>query len=258
MFGVVAIVLSLFVGGIPVLPAVFIFGSAGLLIGELYRRNLSGFSVLLGAGLIYTFNMLLVFLGFVLLIGENPMQLAIQITKEQLDMTESTLAPIGFPGQSIEQLYEVLDHLIYLAPLVIVGVGIILALFSLLVSQAVLPRLGHDVRSLPPFRDWQFPKSFLWYYLIVLLLAMIDLEEGTMLFVAVWNLFPLLEIVLSIQEFAFIFYYAHYKNVNKTLPIMIMIVVFVIAPLLHIVRILGIIDLGFNLRKRITSKGNRS
>ncbi len=251
----VSLFLAFLIGGLPTVPSAFIFGSAGLVIGELYRRKLSGFSVLIGAGLTYTLNMLLVFLGLVLILGENPMQMAAQLTREQIEFAESTWGAFGEgSGQSLEQMYGVIDQLIYLAPVMIVGLGVSLALLTLLLSYFLLRRLGHEVKGLPPFREWQFPKAFLWYYLIVLVLAMIGAEEGTTLFVIIWNLFPLLEVVLAVQGFAFMFYYCHHKKISKAVPILLIVAAIVISPLLYLVRILGIIDLGFDLRKRITSQ----
>ncbi|NEU32638.1 DUF2232 domain-containing protein [bacterium LRH843] len=252
---VIACFLAFFVGGLPSIPAAVVFGSAGMVIGELYRRKLSGFAVLLGAGLIYTLNMLLVYIGLIFIVGENPMKAAAQMTREQIELARSALTSFGQdPGQSLEQMDKMIDQITYLAPLMIVGLGIVLALITLSLSSRVLRRLGHEVNPLPPFRTWQFPKSFLWYYIIVLVIAMVGAEEGTMMYMAILNLFPLLEIALTVQGFAFIFYYCYHKKVTKALPVLLIISAVVIAPLLHIIRILGIIDLGFDLRKRIKSQ----
>ncbi|WP_227936912.1 YybS family protein [Alkalihalobacillus deserti] len=254
MLWTVALLLAFLIGGIATVPTAFIFGSAGLVIGELYRRSLSGFSVLIGAGLVYTLNMLLVFLIMVLVIGENPMQLAADLTKEQLEFADSTLGSFGQGDEQITAMMEMIDNLIYLAPVMIVVVGIILAVMTKLISYLVLRRLGHEVNALPAFRNWQFPKSFLWYYLIILILAMLGAEEGTTMFLIIWNLLPLLEVIIAVQGFAVIFYFFHLKKVAKAVPILIVAIAIMIPPLLYIVRIIGIIDLGFDLRKRITSQ----
>ncbi|MFC0471576.1 YybS family protein [Halalkalibacter kiskunsagensis] len=254
MLWAVSFLLAFIIGGLLTIPTAFMFGSAGLVMGELYRRKLSGFSVLIGAGLVYTVNMLLVFLGFVLILGENPMQLAADLTKEQLELAQSTLGSFGQSGDQLDAMYEMVNNIVYLAPVMIVGVGITLAVITKLISYYLLRRLGHQVSPLPPFRNWKFPKSFLWYYLIILILAMVGAEEGSTLFVVIWNLFPLLEIIIAVQGLAVIFYYCYQKKISKAVPILIVIVVVIIAPLLYLVRIIGIIDLGFDLRKRISEK----
>jgi uncharacterized protein YybS (DUF2232 family) len=249
----VALLLAFLIGGLPTVPTAFIFGSAGIVIGELYRRKLPAFSVLIGAGLVYTLNMLLIFLVLVLIVGENPMRLAAELTREQLQLADSTLGSFGQGEDQLAVMLEMVDNLVYLAPVMIVGVGITLAVITKLISYFTLRRLGHDVQTLPAFRDWQFPKAFLWYYLIVLILAMVGAEEGTTMFLIIWNLLPLLEIVIAVQGFAVIFYYFHQKKTAKAVPILIVVAAILIPPLLYIVRILGIIDLGFDLRKRITT-----
>lgn len=251
MLVAVASFLAFLVGGLPSIPAALVFGSAGLVVGELYRREQPGLTVLIGAGLTYTINMLLVFLGLVFLLGENPMQMAADLTREQIEFAESAF---DMPAESVAQMNEMLNQLGYLAPLMIVGAGVFCALITLLISRLVLRRLGHEVNGLPPFREWQFPKSFLWYYLIVLILAMGGFEQGTTMYAIVWNLFPLLEIILAVQGFGFIFFFCHHRGISKAVPILLVISAIIMSPLLFIIRILGIIDLGFDLRKRVISQ----
>ncbi|GAE26219.1 hypothetical protein JCM9140_2258 [Halalkalibacter wakoensis JCM 9140] len=251
---VVSFFLAFIIGGLITIPSAFIFGSGGIIIGELYRRKLSGFSVLIGAGLVYTANMLLVFLGLVLIIGDNPIQMAMELTREQIELAQSTLGSFGQNPEQLEQMNQMIDNMAYLAPVMIVGVGVTLALLTKLISYLLLKRLGHEVHSLPPFRKWSFPRAFLWYYLIILILAMVGAEEGSMMFMVIWNLFPLLEIVVAIQGFAVIFYYFHHKKVAAAVPVIILIVAVLVPPLLYIIRIIGIIDLGFDLRSRISGQ----
>lgn len=239
-------------GGLAIVPT-FMFGSAGLVIGEMHRRGKNGFSVLLGASLLFIVHILLSYIVMTFVLNSNPMQLAIDLTKEQMEMTESTLVSFG-QESNIEVLEERLDLLIYMAPVVIVGTAVALALISTLLGYFVLRKLRHKVQALPPFREWQFPKSFLWYYLIVMILSFSAVEEGSTLFVIVWNLFPLLEVVLAVQGFSFIFFYCHKKKIAKAIPILLIVASLVIMPLLHLVRVLGILDLGFGLRKRIESQ----
>ncbi|WP_088104591.1 YybS family protein [Halalkalibacter urbisdiaboli] len=255
MLWAITLILALIVGSLPALPQPLVFGSAGLVIGELYRRKAEGFSILIGGSLIYTFNMLMAYLALVLFMDENPMRFFATIIREQIQLTESTLESFGqVPDESLKAMYDIMDMLVYLAPVMIILMGLILAVITITLATLILRRLGHEVKGLPPFREWRFPKSFLWYYLIVMVIAMIGVEEGTTLFLIIWNLYPLLEMILAVQGFAVIFYYCHYKKMNKALPILIVFAAFILSPLLYLIRILGIIDLGFDLRNRLTSQ----
>jgi uncharacterized protein YybS (DUF2232 family) len=79
------------------------------------------------------------------------------------------------------------------------------------------------------------------------------IEESSLAMVAL-NVVVLLEWVMAIQGFAFIFFYFHQKKKRRIVPILITIFSILIPPVLYIVRLLGIIDLGFDLRSRIIRK----
>lgn len=71
------------------------------------------------------------------------------------------------------------------------------------------------------------------------------------------NVTPLLEIAMIVQGAAVMFYFAHVKKISKALPIIILFSALVIPIITFFVRILGIIDLGFDLRSRIKPDSNR-
>ncbi|MDV2684699.1 DUF2232 domain-containing protein [Alkalihalophilus lindianensis] len=255
MLLVVAILLSFMIAGLLGLPGALFFGAAGLVIGELYRRKLAPFNVLIGGSLIYMLNMLLVYVGLTLFMDENPIQFMSALLREQIQLAEATLIGMGQdPADSLAPMYEMTERIVHLVPIMIIMSGIGLAILTVLLATVILRRLGNKVEKFPPFRDWQFPKSFLWYYLIVMILLLVGQEEGSTMYIIVWNLLPLLEIVMMVQGFAFIFYYCYHKKVNRALPIIIVIVTLIVNPLTQIIRIIGIIDLGFDLRKRIKSE----
>ncbi|KAB8136838.1 DUF2232 domain-containing protein [Gracilibacillus oryzae] len=67
------------------------------------------------------------------------------------------------------------------------------------------------------------------------------------------NVSHLAGILLILQGLSFIFHYSYVKTKSKAVPIVsILIVVFFPIMGLYLARILGIIDLGFELKKRIT------
>ncbi len=248
----VASALSFMIGGLPFIPLALFFGSAGLVIGELYRRQLSGFSVLLGGGLIYILNMLLSYILLVLFLNEHPLQLIEEVMTEQIQFAESMLANLGQdPSGTMDALYQMVDIISYMIPVMIVITGVLFAVVSTVLAGLLLRRLGHDVNKLPPFRDWSFPKSILWIYLLAMVMFLFGLEEGSTLFIIVWNVFPLLEVIMTIQGLAFIAFYCYHKQITKALPIIVTICGFIFYPLFTVIRILGIVDLGFDLRKRI-------
>ncbi|MBU8905777.1 YybS family protein [Desertibacillus haloalkaliphilus] len=251
----VAFFVSFIIGGLLVLPLTLMFGSGGIVVGELYRRKKSAFAVLLGGSLTYIANLLLSFIASIVLFGIHPIEAIQEMMLQSIATAEGMLGAVGQEStEQLQPMYDMIDQLIHLAPVMLIVTGIGFALIIQLIASVVLRRLGGQVEPLPRFREWRFPRSFLWYYLAVSLFIIIGVEEGSTLYVVVWNLFPILEIAMTIQGLALIFYYFHVKKVSKAVPIIILILGFVIPFLLYLIRILGIIDLGFDLRKRMESQ----
>jgi uncharacterized protein YybS (DUF2232 family) len=59
---------------------------------------------------------------------------------------------------------------------------------------------------------------------------------------------------MLLQGLSFVAYFTHIKKFPKAFLIIAVILTFLLPFVLYIVRILGIIDLGFNLRKRLEEK----
>ncbi len=252
MLLVVASFVSFIIGGPVLIISAILFGTGGIVVGELIRREKSAFTVLLGGSLAYIANFILFFILSIVVFDLHPIKVMQEIMMESVYAAKGMLQAIGQdPGGQLEQLVEFIERLIYLAPSIIISTAIFYALFTQLIAYAILKRIGEKIVGFKPFREWTFPKSFLWYYLVASIFILVGLEEGTTLYIVMWNLFPLLEIAMTIQGLAVVFFYCHAKGFNKSIPI-ILVIVSMIAPfLLYIYRILGIIDLGFELRKRI-------
>lgn len=253
MLVVVALFLSFILGRVLFLFSALMIGSSGVVIGELVRRKKAAFSVLLGGSLAYICNFILFFILSIVVFDLHPIKLVQEIMMDSVSAAEAMLLTLGQePNAQLSQLTDFIDQLIYLAPALIISTAVFYALITQLFSYAILKRIGEKVYHFKPFREWSFPKSFLWYYLVTSIFVIVGIEEGTNLYIVIWNLFPLLEIVMTIQGLTVVFYYCHAKKIKRIIPITVVIVSIVIAPfLLFIYRILGIIDLGFDLRKRI-------
>lgn len=252
MLWVVAIFVSFIIGGLPLIFTAIIFGSSGVVVGELYKRGKSAFTVLLGGSLAYIANLIVYFILSIVVLDIHPVKVIQELMLDSVQTAEAMLLTLGQdPSAQLKPFLEFIDRLMYIAPSIIIITGVFYALIIQVLASAVLKRIGEKVSHFKPFREWSFPKSFLWYYLVASILVLIGVEEGTSLYIVTYNLFPLLEIVMTVQGLAVVFFYCHIKQFNKSIPIII-IVVTVIAPfLLYIYRILGIIDLGFELRKRL-------
>ena len=251
----ITLVLSLFFG-IQALPLTWTFASAGVVVGELYRRKASAFFILLGGSLAYIFNLVLLYILFILFAGINPVMDSVESLRDMfIRFTEDSSALM--PEMNQDQLASFLaslEMLQYLVPSILVMTGLMFALLTQLIANGVLRRLHIEVEPWKPFSEWTLPKSLIWYYLAVLILSLIGLEEGTPLFIVTSNLLLILEYAMIVQGFTVVFAFSRWKGWSRAVPIIVVVgsVLFVFP--LQLVKLLGIIDLGFNLRKRMTFK----
>lgn len=252
-----SLLVGLLIGSVPGLLLALIFVSGGLIVGELYRRGRSAFGVLLGGSLAYTAGVIVTFILSILLLDSNILTNVLDMMKQAIDRTEQMAASLGEDTGNFEAMSQVLEHFRYLAPAFLVFLGVAYALITQLIAAPILKRLrlGRYVEPWVPFREWRFPKSFLWYYLILLLIGFFQsFTTGSPWFIVYYNLIVILEITMLVQGFSFLFFFMHLKKVRKGISIAVMAVVFILwVFLMPFVRILGIIDLGFDLRERLRS-----
>lgn len=237
--------------GIFAVPLTFMFGSAGIVMGYFYKKNSSAFTILITGSLAFIANVLLLYGASILIFQIDFIAEAKAMFEQSISMAERLLPEGEEANSQLQLLYEQLEVLQYILPSGMIFIGVILSLLSQMIANIVLKRLKGNIQTFPPFKDWNFPQSLLWYYLGAMILTFFNLEQGTTIYIAVINAFVVLEMVMVIQGLSFLFYFSHMKKWNKSIPIIATILVFFIPIFLHIVRILGIIDLGFRLKQKL-------
>jgi uncharacterized protein YybS (DUF2232 family) len=245
-----AMVVTYISSGVLGLPIVIVFGSIGLAMGYVYVNGKSAFSVLITGSIGFI-------LGFLFLYGVSVVFLGIDLQEMLNKSYETAVEVIRDSGQvadkQVELMLKSLEMVKYMIPSLIIISGVIMAIITQVIANQVLKRLRFKgIHTFPPFRDWRFPQSILWYYLLVVFLTLMSLEEGSMLSISVINAYMILEAIMVTQGLTLIFYFSYSKGWKKAIPILITVVLFV-TNLFFIVRFLGIIDLGFDLRKRINT-----
>lgn len=253
--GALSFVILFFLLGPISIPLSLAFAVSGVVIGECYRRKIDAFGVLLGGALSFITAFVLIYVGSIIILDVNPVEEFQEMMIESTEVTEDLLLLIGEEDSNVvNTVEEVIDGLIVIAPTLIIMTGVVFAFIVQMISAFILNKRKHKIEKFPPLRDWGFPKVFIWYYLFTYLFIIIGVEEGTAMFIIVANLTPILDSVMVIQGFAFVFYYFSQKRLNITFPVILIVISFLFPIFLHIVRILGIIDLGFDLRKRMNAE----
>nr|MDH3162150.1 YybS family protein [Bacillus licheniformis] len=185
-------------------------------------------------------------------LGLNLIETANQAYNETFKTFESSIKQFGNDkevAKQIELLNEQFKQAQYLYPTAIVIFSGITAFLNHLLAKPVLRRII-QIPSLKPFRDMRLPQSIIWIYLLTILLSLAPVEEGSVYYSVLLNASLIMGFVLVIQGFSFVFYFCHAKKLPTVLPVLFLIIG-LFSPLLYLVRILGIIDIGFNLRERV-------
>ncbi|WP_281203001.1 YybS family protein [Cytobacillus kochii] len=257
IFFVAAILISFIVGTITAIPLTLIFGLTGLVIGELIKLKKERTAMLLGGSLAFLAMFLLVFAGMNVLLNINFIEELKVVLEQSMDMTKNMLSTIdnNEAEQIIKQLEATITALETLLPSLLVLSSAMYVFIIQLIGVPIVRRFGIEVKKWRSFADISFPKSILWYYLLTILAQIVMRpEEGSFTTMAIMNLLFVLQLIMVIQGLAFIFFYSRLKNWPKLVPIAILIFTFLMPIFLYIVRILGIIDIGFDLRKRLDNR----
>lgn len=229
----------------------------GAVLGYAIYLKKPAFALLL-VGSLTNISVLIVYLAMsVLIFHFNPVTAAQSALNDSFQQVAKQMKTIleQNTDELATQYQTQMDSLVHLTPVILIVVAVSYALIVALISLPILRKLKVDAPHWVPFRMWQMPKSIIWIYLIVLFAGWFGIEKDTPLYTAVLNIDVILEILLAIQGFSFIYYYAHMRKFPLIVPITLTLLAGIFGfLLLQMVRILGIIDLGFNLRKKIDQK----
>ncbi|SDN96721.1 YybS family protein [Alkalicoccus daliensis] len=242
----------------PFAPAIMLlFGISGIVIGELFRRNEKAFGVYAGAALSIIGGLVLTYVGFMAFTDTDPIVQLQSTLEDSLGTTEDILGTNAEEDtEAIEQMMNFIDNISVIVPAILVFTGAAAAFLTQLAAARWLRSRGEKIVKFPPLRKWSLPKSFIWYYLFALILSFINAAEGEtgVINTLSSNLMPVLGSLMILQGISFLFFYFHLKKLSIILPIMITFSLVVFPFMLPIIRILGIIDLGFDLRTRLKSQ----
>ncbi len=249
-------ILSVLFGSIFSIITAVTYGLSGLIMGYFYNKKQT-LGVLVGGSLAYTCSIIVTYIGAKFIMKIDFIHDSITMMEQSIEQSKSMLESFTTDEQlsgQFDQLEQALEMMVQLVPTIFITLGVVSAVITHLLASPILRRLRFDLAPLKPFHDWKLPRSIVWYYLIVSILLMVNLDTDTFLFTAVLNLYFILQFFVLLQGYSFIFYYSFIKGWSKAIPILILIGSFLIPIFLYLIRILGIIDLGFPLRGKISKK----
>ncbi|HLS07766.1 YybS family protein [Lentibacillus sp.] len=239
------------------LPLPILMGLGGIMVGSAIYRKLSAYETLARGTIGFVIGFVFIFIFSQYVFQVNLVSEMNDLIQQSITMSQDVMNQFGVDELTEDQmnmLTEQFGMLTELLPAFIAIAGLLLAFVSQWVSYKVINRKDHKQLQFPPFRMLRLPVSLIWIYFFALVMTFFGLDPEGLVFMAVNNVLMLTGILMTLQGFSFIFYYAYVKQTSKALPIASTILTILMPFIfLYLVRLLGIIDIGFSLRDRISN-----
>lgn len=249
---VASIIIGTLFGGIISLPVAIILTVIGYIIGASIRTNKTKLQMLIitSLGVLVSISILYVFM--VLLFDVNFIQKSLDLAEESyLEAIELNKEVVG-TNISVDQLNETFEMIEALIPAIIIISSALFAFIYISILLPALKRLKVDVPKLGKLSTMRLPKAVLWYYLIILVISIfINPEIGTTLYTIVINFSYILWVLLTLQGVSFLYFVIEENKYPKFLKVLVAILAF---PFYNFILLVGLIDLGFGIRKYISEK----
>lgn len=253
LVAIVGCILTFITSGLAILPFAFIFAVLGIIMGAAIRQQKSKLYLFMSSGIAVLLSTAIVFLAYLRLAGINMVEIGVEMAKKNYEQTATMSQSITGQSTITPDQIEAVSKMMELTIPSTVTLGAFFVAFILMsINLPVLKRLGLDVPKFSPFQHMRLPRSILWYYMIVLCINLfIRPDLGSTLDVIVINVSYILWVLLILQGISFI----HYFISKKGMPVGVKWIATLLAiPLSSFMILLGIIDLGFDVRSLVKGK----
>lgn len=244
---IVAIVISFLIGGIFGLIAGIIFGPLGFIIGHSIRNGRSKLYILMASGIFLMLMVLVQYIISILVLNINPLEHILKNVEISYKQAGDIMSSVGQLPKDYDERFSQAILLIEAAmPFSFIVSVFIITFLYLVINLAILKKLKLDVPNFSKFMDFRLPKAVLWYYLIVSIFTLfVSFEIGTFGYLLFVNAILILRVLLFLQGVSLIHYYFYVQGWPKWSAVLATILA---IPLQTFTVILGVLDLGFNLR----------
>lgn len=239
------------------LPLTILSVLGGTMIGEAIYKKRNAYETWAFGTVGVTIGLLALFLMIQLVAQINIVDQYQVMVQESIATTESMVASLGIElsSEDIALIKEEMLKITTLLPSILVICALGIAFVAQWVSYKVLNLREDRKLKFPPFKFFLLPKSVVWIYFFAILFAWFELDPTSSLAAGVINVTNLVGLLLTLQGLSFVLFYSYKKKLNIAIPILIILVSVIILPAgLYMLRILGIIDIGFGLRERFENK----
>ncbi|MCT6924271.1 DUF2232 domain-containing protein [Metasolibacillus sp.] len=250
---IIASSITFIYGGIIMLLTSIVFAVAGLVIGDAIRNKKSKIYLFMSTGLALLFTFSILYIALAKFFNLDFVKISQEIAKtsyeQSIKMAEQFPLQQPVTRESLDEAFRLMEAAL---PSTIIISAFLLAFVLISINLPLLKRFKIDVPKFAPFKMMRLPRAVLWYYLIVLSISMfVRPEVGTFLYIIILNASVVLWLLLTLQGLSFIFFLLdEYKSPSFLKGLVVIIAI----PLYSFIILLGIIDLGFNMREYVKGK----
>ncbi len=254
----VSTLLTLLLTGVASLFLPLWAGLTGGAMGIMYQKKRQEAYWAFSAGMLATlFSFLVLLILLNVLFSVNLLTEMRLLMEESIRLSRSLLDSVGLESPEVSFFDQLPDLFVRMFPFLLFFSAATISLLVHWIGGTILRRLGTSAPRLPAFHTWRFPRLLLFLYLPVLLYMLIPAESRwEPLEPVLLNLQPAFEVLFVIQGLSFVFFLIETKKWPKSLRV-IAVIGLLLPPfsLLFTMAfsILGIVDVGFPLRERISS-----
>lgn len=240
------------------------YGIPGIAMGYLMqKKKAAGLTVSVGAVLVVIGLVVTVIIGFYMMgmditsgIADITQQIQGIIGNMKPQMMEM-YTQFGMTTEAIEAMFQQVELMIetlkMMMPVILMSCGLIYAYANYKLANVVLKRTGVETPDLTPFVQWRLPNNFaigmFVSFAIIFVCAYFKIPG---IDVAMLNIFMIIMYAYSVIGFAVVAFYLQKTKVPRGLRILIMGIVFLF--LSRLLFFIGLADIVFNIRQKITEK----
>ncbi|WP_225340575.1 YybS family protein [Lysinibacillus capsici] len=253
LVAIVGCILTTITSGISMLPFAFILGLVGVVMGNAIYLKKSKLYLFMSTGIANLLSMAIVYIAYVKLSGIDFISMSLEMARKNYEQSnefaKNVTGQVAINPEQLEAMFKTIELTM---PATITISAFFAAFIIITVNLPALKRLGVDVPKFAPFQNMRLPRSILWYYMIVLCINLFMRPEGgSTLDIIVLNVSYILWLLLILQGISFI----HYFISKKGMPNGVKWVATLLAiPLSSFMILLGIVDLGFDVRSLVKGK----
>lgn len=262
-WGVMAVVVASVLTAVLIEPMASIrlalaFAPGGIALGIGFRNEWSPVRTL-ATGIVASMASKLAALALLFAItGIEPFSMQFDMMESSFDQTIEFYRGVGMSEDQLSEvkanLTENLSLMRLLVPLMVVMMGLMDTLVNYYFGGKVLRRLGHEVKTLPPFTEWRLPPAFAYLFAFSLIGAYWGTTRNIdLLYRASLNLSMLATLAGLVEGVSVYMYASKHYQWSKFLTMFVITFVMLNAFLVRLLCLVGLFDMVFDYRKRYWS-----